>query len=285
MAHSASQVLAFPNRPVSSLVAPREHGAWGLLFVPLITGGAIGLLAGGSWPPLVTFAIAAFAVFWLRTPVEAWLGAGLVRPQTRRERQAVAVTVLTLFAVAALALGALFWDGHNRGLLWLGMVAAAAFLLQTILRKLGRRTRMLSQIVGTIGLTVTAPAAYYLATGQLNRQAWTLWAANFLFAGNQIHFVQLRIHSARLNDWSEKFRQGYGFLFGEVLMAVALVVAWRFSFLSWLAALAFLPLLLRGAAWFFGGQKPLLVRRLGWTELTYAVIFGVLLIAGFSLRS
>ena len=284
MAHTACQVVAFPSRPVSSLIAPREHGAWGLLFVPLITGGASGLLAGGNWPPLAAFATAAFALFWLRTPMEAWMGAGLVRPQTQRERQAVAVTILTLSALAVLALGALFWSGHNRGLLVLGAFAAVAFLLQTLLRKLGRRTRMLSQIVGTIGLTVTAPAAYYLATGQLNRQAWTLWAANFLFAGNQIHFVQLRIHSARLNGWSQKFRQGRVFLAGEVLMTAALVLAWRFHLLSWLAALAFLPLIVRGAAWFFEGQTPLLVRRLGWTELTYAIVFGICFIAGFRLR-
>ena len=110
MAHTACQVVAFPSRPVSSLIAPREHGAWGLLFVPLITGGASGLLAGGNWPPLAAFATAAFALFWLRTPMEAWMGAGLVRPQTQRERQAVAVTILTLSALAVLALGALFWN-------------------------------------------------------------------------------------------------------------------------------------------------------------------------------
>jgi hypothetical protein len=39
-------------------------------------------------------------------------------------------------------------------------------------------------MVGTAGLTSTAPAAYYVVTGHLDPLAWSLWAANFLFAKN-----------------------------------------------------------------------------------------------------
>ena len=31
-----------------SLVIPREHGAWGILLIPLVTGASVGLLAGGD---------------------------------------------------------------------------------------------------------------------------------------------------------------------------------------------------------------------------------------------
>jgi len=142
---------------------------------------------------------------------------------------------------------------------------------------------MLAQVVGTLGLTVTAPAAYYLVTGRLNGKAWMLWLANFLFAGNQIHFVQLRIHSARGGSRSEKLERGRSFLVGEVLLAAALLFAWRFHLLPWVAVLAFLPLLVRCITWFFEHQKPCVVRKLGWTELAHAVVFGVWLIAGFHL--
>jgi hypothetical protein len=53
---------------------------------------------------------------------------------------------------------------------------------------------MAAQLAGAIGLTCTAPAAYYVGTGRLSERAFVLWAANWIFAGNQIHFVQLRIH-------------------------------------------------------------------------------------------
>lgn len=283
MAYRTSQLAGVPNRRLGYLITPREHGAWGLLFVPLATGGAIGTLAGGNGLPLIALTIAALALFWLRTPLESWLGTSLVRVQDQRERRSVGVTILILVAVAAFALAFLFRDGRNTELLLLGSIAMTAFIAQGILRKLGLHTRMLSQIVGTAGLTVTAPAAYYVATGQLDRAAWALWIANLLFAGNQIHFVQLRIHSARVSGWSQKFACGRSFLAGQALMAAALVFAWRLRLLSWLAALAFLPLLVRGMAWFFERRKPLVVRRLGWAELAYAAIFGIVLVAGFHL--
>src|ERR1051326_6176647 len=122
MAHSTSQLAAVPNRRISSLIAPREHGAWGLLFVPLATGGALGLLAGGNGLPLLALAIAALALFWLRTPVESWLGTGLLRAQGQRERRTVGSAILILGAIASVAVASLFSKGLNRGLLILGSI-------------------------------------------------------------------------------------------------------------------------------------------------------------------
>jgi YwiC-like protein len=252
--------------------------------VPLVTGGAIGARTGGIGWPLIPLTISALALFWLRTPVESWLGTGLLRAHGQRERRSVGVTILILAAMAALSLASLFSAGRNSDLFVMGLLAMVAFLAQGLLRKLGRRTRMLSQVVGALGLTATAPAAYYVVTGKLDRDAWALWLANFLFAGNQIHFVQLRIHSARAAGWSQKLQCGRGFLAGQVLLLTALLFAWRFTLLPPIAALAFLPILTRGMSWFFEGQKSLAVRRLGWTEITHAVIFGIVFIAGFHLN-
>jgi hypothetical protein len=281
MGEHTAHLAAVSNRRTSSLITPREHGAWGLLLVPLATGGAVGLFSVANAWPLVALTVAALALFWLRTPVESFFGTGLIRVQSARERRSVSLTIFILAAVAAGALASLFWDGRNLVLLLLGAAAACAFVAQSILRRLSRRTRMLAQIVGTLGLTVTAPAAYYVITGYLDRTASALWIANFLFAGNQVHFVQLRIHSAKLNGWSEKFAYGRSFLLGEFLLAIALAFIWRFHLLPGLATVAFLPLIFRGTAWFFEPRKPLLVRRLGWTELTHAIVFGALLVAGF----
>lgn len=283
MAVNTGQLGALPNRRLASLIAPREHGAWGLLLVPLATGGAVGLFAGGSGLPFIALTVAALALFWLRTPVESWLGTGPLRAQTHQERRSVGITILVLSTLVVSALAALFWQGRNRELIVLGLIAITAFGVQNFLRRLGRRTRMLAQIVGTMGLTMTAPAAYCVVTGQFDRQAWALWMANFLFAGNQIHFVQLRIHTARVSGWSQKFACGRSFLAGEMLLAAALLFAWHFHLLPGFAALAFLPILIRGAAWFFEGQRSLVVRRLGWTELAHAVIFGVWFVVGFHL--
>jgi hypothetical protein len=270
------------KRRLICLVAPREHGAWGLLLVPLTTGGVVGLLIGGNALALAALTIAAIALLWLRTPVESWLGTGVIRAQTPGERKAVGIAILALVKIGALALAFLFWNGRNLELIFLGLIAIAAFLAQMLLRKLGY-PRMLAQVVGMAGLTVTAPAAYYVVTGRLDRTAWGLWIANFLFAGNQIHFVQLRIHAARISGRAQKFLRGFGFLAGEVALAWALMIAWRFYLLSGFAVLAFFPLLIRGALWFVEGWRPLEVRRLGWTELAHSLVFAVLLVAGFQM--
>ncbi len=62
---------------------------------------------------------------------------------------------------------------------------------------------------------------------------------------------------------------------------------WRlrtdFGWLPQLTMIAFAPVLFRGLAWFARRPQPIVVRRLGWTELAHAVVFGVLLTAGFGL--
>lgn len=281
MATAVQGRLANPR--IRTMVIPREHGAWGLLFVPLVTGAAVGTHSFAAAAAVLLFAIAALSLFWLRTPVESWIGAGPLRAQSSDELRAVITTAAILSSVSAVCLTALFWGGRRFELLVLGGIAALAFAVQAGLKLLGRRYYMAAQIIGALGLTATAPAAYFVATGKLNATAVALWLANWAFAGNQIHFVQLRIHSARLSQARDKLRNGCTFFIGQLLMLVGLLAASRIELRSALALLAFVPALVRGFLWFIPGHKPLQVKRLGWTELVYGMSFGVLLIAAFLL--
>ncbi len=272
-----------PNGRARALVVPREHGAWGILLVPLVTGAVVGIRSVPAAFSVGLFTVAALTLFWLRTPVESCFGAGPMRVQTDAEAKSVLSAMAILGSVAAISLTALFLIGHTSGLVILGAVAAIAFIIQALLKRFGRRYYMAAQIIGSIGLTATAPAAYYVATGRLDKIALSLWLANWVFAGNQVHFVQMRIHGARLSDGRDKFRHGAAFFIGQVAMAIALVVVWRAQLLPSIAVLAFIPVLVRGFWWFLPGPQTLAVKRLGWTELAYGVSFGILLIAGFVL--
>lgn len=266
-----------------ALILPREHGAWGLLLVPMVTGAGVAFRESNHIFPVGLLLVAALALFWLRTPVESLLGTSAMRAQTRDERRTVAIVIAALGTVAVLALGALLWAGHNP-LLWLiGFAAGAAFVGQALLKKMGRSSRMLSEIVGTIGLTAAGPAAYYVITGKFGLTAWVIWMANLLFAGDQIHYVQLRIHTARVEGFRAKLTRGWRFAAGQLVMTVVLTVACLSGLLPAIASLAFSPLLFRG--WFYFIQKPapLVVRKLGWNELSQAVAFCVLFILAFAL--
>jgi hypothetical protein len=235
--------------------------------VPLVTGAALGLMAGGGARDLVAFTLVALALFWLRTPVESWAGTTPIRARTTEEFRLVKLAALGLTVLTAAGLVWLLWGGRNRALIGIGCAAAAAFLVQAVVKRVWRGGRTMSQAIGAAGLTSTAPAAWYVTTGHLDSTAWTLWAANLLFAANQIQYVQLRIHAARVADRREKLVAGRSFLVAQCGLVVLL-------------AAAFLPVLYRGFAWFAAAPAPLAVHRLGKSELAYACLFGVLLVAG-----
>jgi hypothetical protein len=117
------------------------------------------------------------------------------------------------------------------------------------------------------GLTFTAAAAYYVVTGRLDTTAWSPWAANLLFAINQIQFVQLRIHAARTDNRGQKLAIGRGFLMGQALLVTLIFAVCATGIFRWYAAMAFLPVLIRGFAWFGAKPKPLAVHSLGKSEL------------------
>ena len=266
-----------------ALILPREHGAWGLLLVPMVTGAGVAFQQTHQVLPALLLLVAALALFWLRTPVESLLGTSAMRAQSADERRAVATVIAGLGTVAVLALSTLLWAGRNPGLWLIGAAAAVTFMAQAGLKKLGRRTRMLSEIVGTIGLTSSAPAGYYVITGRFGALAWMLWLANLIFAGNQIHYVQLRIHTARIEGLRAKLARGWTFAAGQFGMAAVLVAACFYGFLPWIALIAFAPILFRGWFYFFQKPAPLLVRRLGWNELSQAIAFCILFISAFVL--
>jgi len=266
-----------------ALMIPREHGAWGLLLVPMVTAAGVAFRQSTNVFPFVLLLTAALALFWLRTPLESLLGISAMRAETKEERGSVGFVVLYLVIVAGLASSMLLWAGHNP-LLWLiGAAAGVAFVAQAVLRKMGRSTRMLSEIVGTIGLTASAPAVYYVITGKFGITAWMLWLANLTFAGNQIHYVQIRIHTSKLIGVRAKLARTWSFALGQLAMAAVLAATCVLGWMPWLVLLAFIPLLLRGFYYFIQRPAPLRVRRLGWNELAQAVVFCALFITTFAL--
>jgi hypothetical protein len=269
------------NPRLRLLVWPREHGAWGIVGISLVTGAAVGLTHESQTAPLLLFTVAVLALFCARTPFEILLGAAPLHAQTDAERRRVTLAFTSFTSIGLVTLGGLLWGGRNRGLLGLGAVCGLLFLLQVLLRRHGRQGRMASQVVGACGLTASAAGAYYVASGQLNLTMLVLWITNWMFAGNQIHFVQLRIHGARLVNRGQKFAAGRMFFAGQFLMMLALGEAARLGMLPGAVIAAFLPVFARGLVWFFRRPEPLRVHRLGLTELGHALVFSLLLIASY----
>ncbi|MGA2371785.1 MAG: YwiC-like family protein [Candidatus Korobacteraceae bacterium] len=279
----AAHISAVPGSRLRAMVVPREHGAWGMMLVPLATGSVVAARTAVNGAALIILFVAAVSLFWLRTPLESWLGTSPIKAKTEQERPFVLRVILGVGLLAAVCVASLFWNGHNCGLLIIGSIAALAFAIQAVVKRLGRNGRMPAQMIGAIGLTSTAAAAYYVATGRLDRTAIALWLANWLFAADQIHFVQVRIHSSRAYTLNEKLQPGLGFLVGQIALIGAIFAACRLGFFPAAIAFAFLPILLRGTIWFTRGRQTLDVHKLGLSELAQALLFGALLCGAFLL--
>jgi hypothetical protein len=238
-------------------------------------------MRGDGIAGLLQFLTAALALFWLRTPLEILLGSSTMRARTVEEKRIVRQATFVTALLATLPLYLLLRSGHHRGLLFIGAIAGTAFGIQACVKLFGRRMRMPAQMIGAIGLTCTAAGAYYVVTDHVDSTAFSLWAANWFFCCNQIHYVQLRLRSSKIAGSRNRFLRGWSFLVMQIVMLGAVVLLSLSSHLPLVALIAFVPIVMRAILWVFQKREPLDLRWLGLTELLHGVTFGVLLTTSF----
>jgi hypothetical protein len=250
-----------------------------MLLLPLVVGAVIGA-NGGGYAALLYFAIAAISLFWLRTPTEALLGTSVIKVRTAQEKRHALVAVAITGTICSISLAELFAGIQHLGLLAIGSVAGLAFALQALLKR-DRKFRALAQIVGAIGLSSTAASAYYLVAGKLDLTAVAVWVISWLFAAEQIEFVQLRIRASRLESFRARLERARTYLFTLGAIVGTVILLTSTGMIPSATIVAFLPATLRAIVWFKSQQKALDVHRLGWSELVNAVTFTALLAVVF----
>ncbi len=248
-----------------------------MLLVPLLVGLGVAGQVGG---PGLLFAGAALSLFLARYPM-TWM---VKRPRLRREAAWWGWTLVYLLLAGALTLPLLLRHGRW-GLVVIGGLAAT--LMGAYLAMVVRRAEMTvaGEWLGIAGLTLTAPGAYYAATGLLNATGLLLWLINLLYFGGTVFYIRLKVREQPRRpapaSLAERLRAGQATLVYH-LFALALVL-WLASF-GWvpaLAPLAFAPCLakaLRGViAW---SGRPNMVR-LGVTEIVHSLAFGALVLLAY----
>jgi len=227
---------------------PREHGAWGMLLVPF--GTALGV--AGAFDLKTALLLASTLFFYVARA--SWL------------KQQWSWTALLLAASLAAALPLfVVWK-----LWWLVAFSGVA----AVLAAQPTRRHLLMQLTATVGLVLTAPAAWYTATGRLDATAFWLWLWNGLYFVGGLLYVRMRLApvTARCGlRWLV-----LGFFAGLSLFVLALVMANVFSYHL---LLAFAPAVTRAAAGVGRLAWPLRIKVLGWSEVAFSVLFGVLLVA------
>jgi hypothetical protein len=274
-------VFPSPSKPAIRLLVPREHGTWGLLLFPLISGAIVGYVANpnASLKAALWFLLTTLSAFLIYQPLESLLGFSLIKTRSQRQQRVAIISVIA-FAVIATA-GVLELFHLRRGLvLGFGLAALGCFGVRLLLGS-SRRMRVPRQLIGALGLSSTAAGAYYAATGRIDWTSILLWLASWLFAAGQIEYVHLRISTAHVRPRRQKLRSSMAVCFLHLLMIGASITAAFAGFAPLLLALAFVPSVVRLSIWLVRPWRPLGIHILGVSELLQGLLFNILLIGAF----
>jgi len=256
-------MIAMEQRRVASGPAParpplpREHGAWGILLVPFAT--AVGVSGVFDWK--VALLLASVLSFYV------------ARASFLKNNLKWTVRLLAgcaVFCLPLLVFGRLWW---------LAVFGAAAAPLS--FRKTQRSAA--AQLLAVGGLTLTAPAAWYAATGRIDAKAFWLWTLNALYFGGGVFYVKMHVAAALrrkpFETLAERLRIGAGTLFYYAGAMACLLLLAAGSAVPAAVIAAYLPATARAAAGVVRLTPTLRIKRLGWTEVAYSIAFAAGLIA------
>jgi hypothetical protein len=265
---------------ISKPILPKEHGAWAVLFVPMI----IGIATAGQFNLMVVFlALSALGVFLSYVPVHAILRRYLGSAGAEDELQSAWFWAIAYFLAGALFILPVLATG-----LWLllpiGIVGLLCFFGNFLLTLRHSKTIAID-LTAVAGLTLSAPSAYYVAAGTLDQAAVSLWVLNFLFFGSSVFYVHMKIRARGLKkprfSWMEKLTLGRLNLIYHVIVVTIVVVMTLRHFTTQLALIAFIPMIIHAVIGTAKLSSEVRFKNLGFLLLAQSALFGLLLSALF----
>jgi hypothetical protein len=269
---SFSMAMSIP-KPIIT----KEHGSWAVLFVPMVVGAAYSNTF--SWN-VVWLAFSALGVFLSYVPVHTLLREFIGIPQGRAKLTAAKFWAATYLGFGALLILPLLYQQ-----LWLllviGIFGAASFFGNFLLTRKVQKS-IASDLIAVAGLTLSAPSAYYAATGLLDTNAFVLWLLNLLFFGCSVFYVHLKIKTCgmRKDSWRvrEKLSAGKLNILYHVIVVVLVLLLVMYRLTPATVIIAFFPMFIHaiiGTAK-LGGRVQF--KNLGLMLLGHSVLFGIALI-------
>ncbi|HXF05323.1 MAG TPA: YwiC-like family protein [Blastocatellia bacterium] len=254
---------------------PKEHGAWAMVSVSLALGMLVARQVSGR---LILLIISVMALFIARESLVAWW-----RARQRGRSVPEAERLARFYLAVALVTGAplVLWH-HLLGLVPLGLLAGVLLLLNLRQAESLEDRTVLGEILAITGLTLAAPAAYYVARGRWESTALWLWVLSALYFTSSVFYVKLRVLSAgRRREEAQRsvWRQC---LFYHSFLLAALVLLAVTGRVNLFVLCAFVPILARTLWALLRPVRWLNLTRIGILEIVYSLIFLVFLTLGFS---
>ncbi len=273
-----------PNNSHFVLPKPKEHGAWGMLYVPF----AIGIgIAGRITFESLWLLIAVTLAFLSQKPFAQLLSPKESSRSTKRARLSFiwfwgyAGTSVGIFAV-------LFFHYQMKGLKIFGLLGIPILLAFAFFLHRKEVRTVPGELSGIIGLTMTGPMAYYVATGKIHAVAFWVWILCILYFASSIFYVKavvqnhLRLRSNLSAGSAHMEKVCHLYHAGLFITLIFLLILKQ---LPLLAVLAFMPVIIRGFRLSSKSHPRLNFAIIGWTEVGYSIFFALLLIAGLRASS
>lgn len=258
----------------TTLRLPKEHGAWGMLYVPFLLGAFTAAAGAGR---LVLLGLSTTFLFIGRESVLGWW-----RARCRGRRDETGERLMWIYLGLAAAFGApLILFSHLYGMIPLGL-AAGGLLVWNAGQAARREERTIfTEVLGIIGLTLAAPTAYYVALGRWEPEGLLLWALSAIYFGGSVFYIRLRVVAAHRKRERESARirwlcGGY-----YAVLAALLVVAVAIGRANGLLLAAFAPAIARAFWHVVKPPKRAILQRIGVLEIVYSAWFLIFAVLAF----
>ena len=174
---------------------PHEHGAWVVLYAPLLIT-AVVLPTAAIWQTASLVGLIT-AIFLARNCVSI-----VLRRKRGWENAAAWLGVFTALGLAAA--WPLVAGPGGAALLMVGAIGATLFIVHNLLLlgpapKRLDRTRQ-GQILAIAALCLNGPAQAAIATGRLPWIAWVIWLSCMVFFGSSVFYVKMLLDAAKYRD-------------------------------------------------------------------------------------
>jgi hypothetical protein len=245
-----------------------------MLYVPL----AVGALVGWSLSVrLLLMTLSVTLVFTARASLVALLRS---RNRGREDEQARRLTIAYLAFAALLGAPLVFLFR----LYWLIPLAIATAILLTVNAReavRGEDRTVAGEMVAIAGLTLTAPAAYYVSRGVLDITAIWLWMLCAFYFASSVFYIKLRVTTINPRRENARRQSWKRCAFYHVFLFASLVLLAMTGSLNLFALAAFLPVLIRSFWYLAKPVRQINLQRVGWLEMIYSIVFLVFITLTF----
>lgn len=266
---------------------PGDHGAYAMLLLPLVIGFAVGAMQGlqagvAAGPPFILLTLFFLAVFFASDQIEI-ATKRTINPAARFNARAWLGIYLVVAAVTGLPL-LLLWQLW--GLLWFILPAALPLVALLLSRRWRKQRSLPVRYLGIAGLTLSAPVAFYVATGRLDTLTLGLWLLCFFYFGSSLFYVHIWFEAKKneklvklgrveklVPNWLTAVTLFYH-LAGFAILALPVLAGW----LPWTVFLVFLPLVVKLVMCFRRPPIYIPIKQVGLYEFAQSFVFTVLLL-------